>query len=90
VVRRTRLMRRSTFRELCRLAGVALAIGLLVSITGIGLTRSLLLVALPSLLLGGAMWTWHRRRLRAVRREATAGILSIESWLERQGRGRRS
>jgi hypothetical protein len=87
---RLRMMRRRTWQELWPVALVAFTLGLIVAITGIGLLRAALTVVLPGLLVAGALWVGHTRRVRAVGREAEAGIRSLESWLERYGRGRRS
>jgi hypothetical protein len=88
--RHLRMMRRQTWQESWPIAAVTFGIGLLVAITGVGLLRAALMVALPGLVLAAGVWALHARRVRAVCREADAGIRSLESWLEQRGRGRRS
>jgi len=88
--RHLRMMRRRTWQESWPIGAVTFCIGLLVAITGIGLLRAALMVALPGLVLAAGLWAIHAHRVRVVGREADAGIRSLESWLEQRGRGRRS
>jgi hypothetical protein len=84
------MMLRRTWQESWPIGAVTFGIGLIVAITGVGLLRAALMVALPGLVLALGLWAIHVRRVRAVCREADAGIRSLESWLQQRGRGRRS
>ena len=84
------MMRRRTWQESWPIGAVTFGIGLLVAITGFGLLRAALMVVLPGLVLAAGLLAIHAHRVRAVCREAEAGIRSLESWLEQPGKGRRS